>query len=245
MADIQPKNTDTIRVNAIKEKTGGSGITLGHTLKADTIIESTVGNGVRLNTAMKMLTTGLVPLSATIDIGTTTAAEHIRVAYAKALNSTGQALTVGTGSAHAVDLATNSLTRFSVLSNGDLSQNSSNGGNILCTKTSTAVAQAVASTLTAAGTTISDALALTSVMNNITTVAANTGVGLWDAPIGACLLVRNAGANTLKVYPHSASGTMNGGGAGGSVTVATGTLNLFFRLSSTDWIALEFTVAAA
>ena len=109
MADIQPKNTDTIRVNKIKEKTGGSSITLDNNTLVDTLLEKTVGNGVRLNAILKA-TTALLPLSANIDIGSTTIAEHIRKVYAQALAASGQSLTVGTLTAHDAIMQANAVT---------------------------------------------------------------------------------------------------------------------------------------
>ena len=244
MADIQPKNTDTIRVNTIKEKTGGSSITLDNTVKADTINEKTASNGVRLNSIYKF-TTAMIPLTANVDIGTSTAAEHAREIFAKELTSNGQAIIMGTDSAHSTTLKSNALNRFALTSAGDLEQDATNGGNVKMTKASTALAQAFSAAVTAAGTVLGDATDLTAVFNNVTTVGAGTGVQLWDAPQGSMILVRNAGANALAVYPHDGTGTINGGAGGASVSVATATLNLFFRTSATAWIGLEFAVAAA
>lgn len=99
--------------------------------------------------------------------------------------------------------------------------------------------------ISAAGTTRADATQLSNIVNDVTTVAASTGVLLWNIPIGTYMFVRNAGANALLVYAPDGSSTINGGGAGGSVSVATNTLNIFIRLNATTWIGYEFTVAAA
>jgi hypothetical protein len=227
MAAIQPKNTDDIRVNVIREKTAATGVTI--------------------NRAIQVVDQGaVVPVDATTDLGTSTAAEHFQEAFVKEVTSNGQALALGTDSAHSIDLKTNATTRWSMESDGDLAQDTTNGGSILVTKQSTAVVAGVAATgLTAAGTTISDALALTCVFNNLTTVAASTGAKLWDAPLNTLIFVRNAGANALLLYPHSGSGTLNGGGAGSSVSIATGAMAMCWKVSSTNWIAIEFTVANA
>jgi hypothetical protein len=132
-----------------------------------------------------------------------------------------------------------------VETDGDLAQDATDGGNLLWTKTSTAVAQAAATGLTASGTIITDALDLTAVFNHVTTAAASTGVQLWDAPIGSQLVVVNSGANALNVWPHSGTGTINSGVAGAAVAVATNTYNVFVRVSSTDWIGREIASAAA
>lgn len=245
MADIQPKNTDTIRVNTIKEKTGGSKITLDNITLVNEVKEKTASNGVRLNDIVKF-TTALIPLSATIDIGTSTAAEHVREAFLKKISSNGQSLTISVTSAHDIDLQSTNLTRVSVLAAGDLSQNATNGGNLVwANKQSTAITQTATTSITAAGTIITDATDLTAVFNHVTTAAASTGVQLWDAPIGSTITVVNSGANALNVWPHSAAGTFNGGSAGSAVAVATNTYNVFVRVSSTNWIAREIASAAA
>lgn len=101
---------------------------------------------------------------------------------------------------------------------------------------STAPTRSVSLALTAAGTVIGDALALVSLVNVVSTTAASTGVSLPDAPIGSQVIVQNNGANALNVWPHSASGTLNGGSAGAAVTCAAAAGNICTRLSSTDWL---------
>lgn len=129
---------------------------------------------------------------------------------------------------------------------GNLEQDTTNGGSITLTKASTCVVPGTTgAAISAAGSIITDATDLTAVFNNVTTVGANTGVQLWDAPLHSMILVRNAGANILRVYPEAAGSQINGGGAGVAAQVATGTLNLFWRTGATDWIAVEFAVAAA
>lgn len=97
--------------------------------------------------------------------------------------------------------------------------------------------RSVGTGLTATGTTISDALALTKFVNVLSTVAASTGVKLPSAtPIGQSVIVQNNGANALNVFPHSSSGTLNGGSAGAAVTCAAAAGNICTRLSSTDWL---------
>lgn len=101
--------------------------------------------------------------------------------------------------------------------------------------TSTAPTKSTGTGLTAAGTTISDALALTKLVNVVTTAAASTGVKLPDAPIGQMVTVQNNGANAINVFPHSASGTINAGSAGAAVTTASAAGAICIRNSSTDW----------
>lgn len=94
--------------------------------------------------------------------------------------------------------------------------------------------------VTAAGTTIADATLLTGVANNVSTAAASTGVRLnSNTPIGQTIIVRNGGANDLKLYPTSASDAINGGSAGAAITLTTLNKQVAFcvRVSSTLWIA--------
>lgn len=109
---------------------------------------------------------------------------------------------------------------------------------------SSATALSSSGSLTAAGSTITDALALTSFINLVGTAAASTGVKLpIDCPIGQCVYIANNGANSIKVYAQS-SQTINT-----SITGATGTTvtNLqavqCIRQSTTNWIVLLHTKA--
>jgi len=109
--------------------------------------------------------------------------------------------------------------------------------NVLSTfSTSSAPALSSSGSLTATGTTIADALALTSFINLVGTAAASTGVKLPDVPVGGIVVVQNNGANALNVFPHSTSGTLNGGTAGAAVTCAAAAGNICIRRSSTDWL---------
>lgn len=91
-------------------------------------------------------------------------------------------------------------------------------------------------TATAAGTTIADALDLTSLVNNITTVAASSGVQLPAVAIGTQVLVRNSGANALLVYPDGAGIKINGGTDGAAVSLAATEVGIFAKVSATNWI---------
>lgn len=90
--------------------------------------------------------------------------------------------------------------------------------------------------VSAAGSAITDATDLTAEVTDVGTVASSTGVQLPDAAQGKVFLVRNSGANALTVYPHSASGTINGGSAGAGVAVAATEIGIFVRTTSTNWI---------
>ena len=98
--------------------------------------------------------------------------------------------------------------------------------------------RSVGSALTAAGTVITDALDLTKFINVITTTAASTGVQLpSEWPIGQMGIVQNGGANALNLFPHSASGTINGGSAGAAVSIAAAAGNLIVRQTALNWLA--------
>jgi hypothetical protein len=98
--------------------------------------------------------------------------------------------------------------------------------------------------LTAAGTTITDALALTSFVNLVGTAAASTGVKLpVDCPVGQVVYIANNGANSIKVYAQS-SQTLNTTIVGATGTTVTALQALqCIRQSSTNWMALLHTKA--
>ena len=98
--------------------------------------------------------------------------------------------------------------------------------------------------LTAAGSTIADALALTSFVNLVGTAAASTGVKLpIDCPIGQVVYIANNGANSVKVYAQNSQtlNTTTAGATGTTVTPAQALQGI--RQSSTNWIAMLHTKA--
>lgn len=116
--------------------------------------------------------------------------------------------------------------------------------NILAFETvSSSPALSSSGAITAAGTTVADATALTNFVNLITTAALNTGVKLPDVPVGQSVVVFNNGANSLKVYPASATGTINSGTAGAGVTATTAQGIQAVRQSTTNWVAFVHTKA--
>ena len=97
-----------------------------------------------------------------------------------------------------------------------------------------AIAGGTKGTLTATGSSISDAAPLTADTTLVTGIASG-GVQLPDKLgvfIVACLT-----QNTV-VYPHSASGVINGGSAGAGKTLTAGKGGLFVRLDATNWVAV-------
>lgn len=97
----------------------------------------------------------------------------------------------------------------------------------------------VASGLTAAGTSNADALRLTAAINEIGTTGTGTGVALPPIEVGAAVLVHNAGANALLVYPGTTGAQINALTATtGGFSVAAGGRALFTAVSGTRWSAL-------
>lgn len=100
-------------------------------------------------------------------------------------------------------------------------------------------AEPVSAAVSAAGSTIADATLLTGMVNNVTTAAASTGVKLnSNTPLGITVVVRNGGANDLKLYPPTSSDAINGGSAGASITLTTLNKQIASctRVSSTLWL---------
>lgn len=137
-----------------------------------------------------------------------------------------------------IQLYTTNLLRWYIDAAGPLTQDATNGGDIILTKGSTSVRQTAVNTITAAGTGTGDATALTGVINNVTTVAASTGVRLWNAGVGTVVHVRNGGANALTVYPNT-GGTINAGSTDAAVSVATGAICTLACVAASTWIASE------
>jgi hypothetical protein len=104
------------------------------------------------------------------------------------------------------------------------------------------VTYSTAGALTAAGATQGTALALTSDINNVTTVAAGTGVILPFWQTGHRIIVRNGGANNLAVYPNS-SAQINSLGANVAFSLPAGTAIEFVNFTSTQWNTLATTYA--
>ena len=95
---------------------------------------------------------------------------------------------------------------------------------------------AIATGLTAAGTTISDALDLTADTNVIGTCASGAGVQLPATDIGDGVEVYNGGANACAVYPDTTSGVFNGLSAGAAFTLAANTASYCRKITATRWI---------
>ena len=99
-----------------------------------------------------------------------------------------------------------------------------------------AVNGAVATALTAAGTTLGTALALTADTNVLGTVAASSGVSLPSCEIGDSCEVYNGGANSVTVYPDTSSVQINALTAGNGFLLAVNTMCYARRVTSTRWV---------
>jgi len=96
----------------------------------------------------------------------------------------------------------------------------------------------VGDTLTAAGTSNTDALALSAAINRVTTTAASTGVRLPLPESGSAIVVVNSGANALLVYPGTGAQINALTATTAGFSVAAGGRAMFVGTSSTNWFAI-------
>lgn len=96
----------------------------------------------------------------------------------------------------------------------------------------------VADSLTAAGTSNTDALGLSAVINRVTTTAVSTGVRLMAPEAGSMVVVINSGANALLVYPSTGAQINALTATTGGFSVAAGGRALFVGTSSANWFAV-------
>jgi len=96
------------------------------------------------------------------------------------------------------------------------------------------VIDSISAAVSAAGTTQGTATSLVSNINNITTVAASSGVVLPTAVAGMRILIRNTGANTLNIYPAT-GGTINALATNAAFTLAAGSTTELFASTTTQW----------
>lgn len=89
--------------------------------------------------------------------------------------------------------------------------------------------------ITAAGTTATDATVLNSARNYVATTAASTGVKLPAVNIGDSVEVINGGAQTLSVYGQTGE-SFTSGAANAAFSVATLRSCIFYKVTSTLWM---------
>ncbi len=104
------------------------------------------------------------------------------------------------------------------------------------------VAFGLSPTVTAAGTTQADATLLTSSINHVTTVSANTGVRFPAPALGTRIIVRNGGASALRVYPNVGA-QINTAGNNVAFTLNSGVTLEFIAFSTTQWYTVNATFA--
>lgn len=148
------------------------------------------------------------------------------------------AISVGASSNNSINWYTNNLLRWQFVNDGTFAQNSSNGGNIEINKAGTYLRNTT-TTASGAGTQLSDCTSLSRSINDITTVASGTGVCLPSAGnSGIEVMVKNSGANDLKLYPDSGSSQINAAGAGNPITLTTANKQIAwcFARASNVWL---------
>lgn len=91
--------------------------------------------------------------------------------------------------------------------------------------------ESVTTAITAAGATQATATALTTTVNEVTTVAAATGVRMFTLTAGQRVFVINKGANPLNVYPNGAA-AIDALGASNPYALAAGKSQLFWCVSA-------------
>lgn len=94
----------------------------------------------------------------------------------------------------------------------------------------------IATGLTAAGTTISDALDLVADTNLISTCASGAGVQVPSCEIGDSVEIYNGGANACKIYPDTSSVQFNSLTAGSAFSLGVNTMCYLRRVTATRWV---------
>ena len=90
--------------------------------------------------------------------------------------------------------------------------------------------------LTATGTTASDAYQINRIYSEFTTVPSSAnGAKLPQTEEGASILISNAGANTMELYPYDTNSTINGLT---KITIKKDHSVLVFAVSKTAWRTL-------
>ena len=115
---------------------------------------------------------------------------------------------------------------------GALARDISRGG--VSAGTSQAINGAIATGLTAAGTSISDALDLNATNNYIATCASGAGVQLPSMQLGDEVWVYNGGANQCLVYPDQTTVAINQLGVGNAMILQQYTAVIIFGISTTQ-----------
>lgn len=100
------------------------------------------------------------------------------------------------------------------------------------------IVHSVGNTLTATGTTRTDALQLAKGYNNVTTATSGTGVILPTGVAGMRITIFNNGASAIKVY-GSGSDTIDGVAAATGVTLTNALRCEYFCVAAATWISAK------
>lgn len=106
------------------------------------------------------------------------------------------------------------------------------------------VALGVAATVSAAGTTRTDATALTKQINKLTTVDAGTGVILPASAAGNIIIIENGGANLVQVY-GAGSDTIDGTAGSTGVPLTNAKRCLYICVAANTYISAQLGVVSA
>lgn len=180
--------------------------------------------------------------------GATRGASYEAYGNESAFNAGGLTIQTGSVSGAALDITNsssngpiefnaNSNERWEIQSDGDLSQEVNNGGDILFNRDEKGVVDSVSSAVASAGANLAAATALTRTINKITTSGGvNTGVRLSaNVAVGRCVFVKNlSGDSTVRLYPHS-GGAIDDGTTDVHVTIATATAYVLCKVGTNDW----------
>lgn len=106
-------------------------------------------------------------------------------------------------------------------------------------ETAKAIAGSFATAVTAAGSALADATAISADVNVVTTTPGSTGVRLpTPRAIGDRVVVANLGANALAVYPPTALAKINNGSAGAAETLSATQCGMFIAINATDYVGI-------
>lgn len=263
MVDIQPKNTDTIRVNRIKEKSAAA-VQIGPVasqvldLMTTDLVRWTVntsgqlvqnssnGSDIIFNKSIGFIGQGTSDGSDNkyVAVGGGGAASNSRGSYFQVSGNesadTGTiVIAAGNVSGGNIDFYTgNGLKRWSVLNAGTLSQDSTNGAEIIINKALSGLADNIG-TLAALGSTQTDAAAITATISRVTAADGTKGVklpALSTFTAGRSLLIINSDTtNALKVYSNAAGETLSGQSGTTAISVAAKLFLRCIKYDASNW----------
>jgi hypothetical protein len=102
------------------------------------------------------------------------------------------------------------------------------------------VAQSVAATVAATGTTLLTAFGLTATFNVVTSATAGTAFAVSLPNVtGTAIWVFNNTATAITVFASNTSSTINGGATSAGVTLAAGAKMQYVRVSATAWFTMS------